>query len=127
MSENSLNAAVGSRPSGAGPHGQGYTAVDPLSLYENSAVGSEFRPPGIGERDARSNDRRRDEVIIKTWRGVPTIKDEDSQSVRHGLSSVRDFEVKNAEDADRAFLILLCVLTVLLAVMFAFFVANMRG
>lgn len=120
MSQFSSPTAVAERSRGS----ESFTNLEPLAILESQSIGKEFSLNQPQIHDKRQNDMRQNDVILKTWRGVPTLKEEDTQAVRHGLSSVRDFEIRQAANADRYFLIMLSIMLMLLAIVFAAFIAT---
>jgi hypothetical protein len=100
-------------------------AIDPLQLYEHESSGKEFQAFVPNAVDRRANETRRDELIVKTWRGKPTDRGEKASiMIRDGLSSVRDFETQRVIDSERMFVIVLGFMTVMLGAIFTYFVMN---
>jgi hypothetical protein len=99
--------------------------IDPLLFYESGGVGREFDAIIPGLNDPRSHETRRSEILLKTWQGVPSMKDDSSTAIRHGLSGARDFEYKNVANSERMIIIILTVMTVITGLIFAAFMASM--
>lgn len=100
--------------------------IDPLLFYESGMVGKEFDAfiPNLNN-DSRANNSRHSEVLMKTWQGVPSMKDESSAAIRQGLSGMRDFEYKHVVNTERMIIILLTIMTVITGLVFAAFMASM--
>lgn len=105
---------------------EGEGTIDPLLFYESGVVGKEFDAFIPNLNDSRAQNSRQSEVLMKTWRGVPTMKDDSSSAVRHGLSGVRDFEYKHVVNTERMIIILLTIMTVITGLVFAAFMASMN-
>lgn len=95
--------------------------LDPLQFYESPRVGKEFTAYIPTGNQRRSNEARRDKLIVKTWRGVPTDRGE---STGDGLSAMRSYEAQRIIDSERMFLVVLATMTLLLGSIFAYFVMN---
>ncbi len=96
--------------------------LDPLLFYESQSVGNEFVPYVPVGNVRRINEARRDQLLVKSWRGVPTERG-GFQSSR-GLSDMRNIETQRVLDSERMFLVVLATMTLLLGTIFAYFVMN---
>lgn len=104
-----------------------HAEFDPLAVYDTQTVGKEFTPYIPPGEERRITEIRRDQQILKTWRGVPTEKrDLDCIALRNGLTNMRDFETQRVIDSERMFVLVLGAMTVLMGVIFAYFVMNFR-
>lgn len=98
--------------------------LDPLLFYESQTVGKEFVPFIPSGHERRLNEARRDELLVKNWRGVPTERGESSSGGCKKMNNMRNIEAKQIIDSERLFLFVLAAMTILLGTMFAYFVMN---
>ena len=98
---------------------------DPLAAYDSQSVGNEFVAFVPEGPQRRLNEIRRDQAIVKNWRGRPTGKSDNATlTVRNGLHNMRDFETRQVVNSERMFIIVLAVMSVLLASILIYFVMN---
>lgn len=95
-------------------------------MYEAKVTGHEllpFVPSGARDREIH---QRKDAVILKTWRGVPVVKPEDSaRHMREGLATIKELECQQAEHGERLFVFVFGVMTLVLAGIFFYFIKSM--
>lgn len=103
-------------------HSSVATSIDPLVFYESQSVGNEFAAYVPNGTERRNHENRRDQLIVKNWRGVSIERGRHCKE--QGLGSMRNSETKRIIDSERMFLIVLATMTILLGSMFAYFVMN---
>jgi hypothetical protein len=107
------------------PAAEMISAADRLWVYESQKTGQEFNAFVPVPTDRRAIAARKDESILKTWRGVPIDKGEKRTTVlRNELANVRDFETQRVIASERMFIIVLATMTILLGSICVFFVMN---
>jgi hypothetical protein len=99
---------------------------DNLLFFESRSTGKEFDSVVPAMSDRRASALRRDAVILKTWRGVPTDRGEKaSLMIRNGMSSsTRNFETQRVIESERMFVAVLGTMTVMLVAILIYFVMN---